>query len=838
MGETKSRSRSRSRERDAKDRRSRSRDRDRDRRSRSKDRDGDKDGRGRSRRSRSRSHSRERDRKRRRSRSRDRKDRDRHHRDRKDKKAEVKEEEEIKQEEEEEGQVKKKAEPLSLEELLEKKKAEEAAKAKPKFLTKEERIKEALRRRQEQVEQMRKGHDEERKKRDEFGREGRHQLREIEREMRDRDRDPRDRARERERERERDRWRDRDRAGHSQGGGRMDREREREMAKEREQAEKEKDAVKDRYLGAIKKKKRVRRLNDRKFVFDWDAGEDTSRDYNPIYTERHAIQFYGRGSIGGIDIKSQKKEHGQFYGDLLEKRRTDGEKEQEKERLKKVKKREDKQKWDDRHWTDKELEAMTERDWRIFREDYSIAIKGGSVPHPIRNWKEAELPEEILKIIDDVGYKEPSPIQRQAIPIGLQNRDIIGVAETGSGKTAAFLLPLLVWIQGLPKATRIEEADQVRISIVYPLQVVNLSKLRFVYETLRDYFENSFEIMRQFDIIWFRLQDVKRDIFWDLKITRKFDKMGAFLEQILDKAKLSSYGYFGSNNALVYIIAAQAISFITVFTYGVPMIMECLQRTSKPGLATHFRYACSLFIVASWTWIFKSYFSQFDEDAFMAAREMLLHPDRNSHLVAAIILLLVGSVAPFIIRRKSKENFETNPDCKCGCETMSFVDAASPAKTCSCESSHCVRARQRSQMAGPAGRAGPSVPTGLRHAKSPLASFSKKLPGSQVPNTPRGTDGFMCPSEILMRCKSNGQSVETLWNSSMDTPFKFPCSGTVHNRASEEIERRIKSKKALRKMMGACRSEKYLSPRSLAGLGREEVSPNGMTAKNIHSRYC
>ena len=48
------------------------------------------------------------------------------------------------------------------------------------------------------------------------------------------------------------------------------------------------------------------------------------------------MQFYGRGGIGGVDIKSQKKEQGAFYGDLLERRRTDTEKEQEKERLKKV----------------------------------------------------------------------------------------------------------------------------------------------------------------------------------------------------------------------------------------------------------------------------------------------------------------------------------------------------------------------------------------------------------------------------------------------------------------------------------------------------------------------
>ena len=40
-------------------------------------------------------------------------------------------------------------------------------------------------------------------------------------------------------------------------------------------------------------------------------------------------QFFGRGGLAGIDINTQKKEHGKFYGDLLEERRTESEKDQE-----------------------------------------------------------------------------------------------------------------------------------------------------------------------------------------------------------------------------------------------------------------------------------------------------------------------------------------------------------------------------------------------------------------------------------------------------------------------------------------------------------------------------
>ncbi|PRQ24713.1 putative RNA helicase [Rosa chinensis] len=42
----------------------------------------------------------------------------------------------------------------------------------------------------------------------------------------------------------------------------------------------------------------------------------------------------------------------------------------------------------DRHWTDKKLEEMTERDWRIFREDFNISYKGSRIPRPMRSWVE------------------------------------------------------------------------------------------------------------------------------------------------------------------------------------------------------------------------------------------------------------------------------------------------------------------------------------------------------------------------------------------------------------------------------------------------------------------
>src|SRR3954465_12854671 len=53
------------------------------------------------------------------------------------------------------------------------------------------------------------------------------------------------------------------------------------------------------------------------------------------------------------------------------------------------------------------------------------------------------LRPEIVAALTTLGYEEPTPIQREAIPPLLQGRDVLGQAATGTGKTAAFALPLL-----------------------------------------------------------------------------------------------------------------------------------------------------------------------------------------------------------------------------------------------------------------------------------------------------------------------------------------------------------------------------------------------------------
>jgi ATP-dependent RNA helicase DDX23/PRP28 len=217
-----------------------------------------------------------------------------------------------------------------------------------------------------------------------------------------------------------------------------------------------------RYMGPVvnqstfSAKKKRRRTTDKKFNFDWDPDDDTSRPSDPCYAERPEPAFrlagYGEQMTEELvhrkaaAIRESDKEHGRERArQLLE----------QHERAKLASERNNLGK----HWSDKKLSEMKERDWRIFKEDFGIATKGGSIPNPMRNWQESGLSTQLLDIIDKVGYEEPTPIQRAAIPIALQARDLIGVAVTGSGKTAAFLLPLLTYISKLDPLTESTKND-------------------------------------------------------------------------------------------------------------------------------------------------------------------------------------------------------------------------------------------------------------------------------------------------------------------------------------------------------------------------------------------
>lgn len=350
---------------------------------------------------------------------------------------------------------------------------------KPVFLTKAEREQLALQRRQEEIAQQRRQAEqillESRSNANSTadgsnpstasdGRNHHH------RSSRDRDSERRDRESER-RDRESER-RDRDSERRNREREREEESRARERARQEKLAEREREkeleAIKEQYLGSKKPKKRVIKPSEKfRFSFDWENTEDTSRDMNSLYQNPHEAQLlFGRGFRAGMDRREQKKLAAKNEKEMREEiRKKDGVEERPEEAAKQRKKEEAADLYDtfdmrvDRHWTEKKLEEMTERDWRIFREDFNISYKGSKIPRPMRSWVESKLTPELLKAVERAGYKTPSPIQMAAIPLGLQQRDVIGIAETGSGKTAAFVLPMLTYISRLPPMSEENEAE-------------------------------------------------------------------------------------------------------------------------------------------------------------------------------------------------------------------------------------------------------------------------------------------------------------------------------------------------------------------------------------------
>ncbi|VEL37444.1 unnamed protein product, partial [Protopolystoma xenopodis] len=100
------------------------------------------------------------------------------------------------------------------------------------------------------------------------------------------------------------------------------------------------------------------------------------------------------------------------------------------------------------------VSARDEREIESFRAERKMTLLGRMVPRPIFAFSEIYLPEHINRVIVKSNWTVPSSIQAQGWPMALSGRDVVGIAQTGSGKTAGFLIPAIVHIQAQPRLQR------------------------------------------------------------------------------------------------------------------------------------------------------------------------------------------------------------------------------------------------------------------------------------------------------------------------------------------------------------------------------------------------
>ncbi|KAM8707610.1 hypothetical protein ACLKA7_014700 [Drosophila subpalustris] len=90
-----------------------------------------------------------------------------------------------------------------------------------------------------------------------------------------------------------------------------------------------------------------------------------------------------------------------------------------------------------------DIAQLDEEQVRELRRTLGIKVSGALTPNPVTSFGHFGFDEQLLKSVRKAEYTQPTPIQAQAVPAALSGRDIIGIAKTGSGKTAAFIWPLL-----------------------------------------------------------------------------------------------------------------------------------------------------------------------------------------------------------------------------------------------------------------------------------------------------------------------------------------------------------------------------------------------------------
>lgn len=133
-----------------------------------------------------------------------------------------------------------------------------------------------------------------------------------------------------------------------------------------------------------------------------------------------------------------------------------------------------------------EIYGSTIASGKNFEKYDSISVNvSENSPAPIKSFETSKLCPFLLENIDKSGYKIPTPIQKHSIPIIMENRDLMACAQTGSGKTAAYVLPIVNTL--LADANDLKNGKP-QVIIVSPTRELSIQ----IYETVRKFTNGSF----------------------------------------------------------------------------------------------------------------------------------------------------------------------------------------------------------------------------------------------------------------------------------------------------------------------------------------------------------
>merc|ERR1712142_414034 len=96
------------------------------------------------------------------------------------------------------------------------------------------------------------------------------------------------------------------------------------------------------------------------------------------------------------------------------------------------------------------VQARSIQEVEAYRQSKEITVQGRNVPKPVTTFEDLLLPENIANVIRRQNYTEPTPIQAQGFTIALSGRNMVGIAQTGSGKTMSFVVPACIHIMNQP----------------------------------------------------------------------------------------------------------------------------------------------------------------------------------------------------------------------------------------------------------------------------------------------------------------------------------------------------------------------------------------------------